>query len=141
MKRKISILLAALAVILPCQMIPAASVTFTNFSYTTTPYTELLKQVASKTKADNEQNWYATLTGSNGLGSAGSTTRALLTSNTTNNSLELRSALVPINSSTTSIKQEYFTYTGKGSACKLYVTGDGNNGGTYSIKISGRYTS
>lgn len=140
MKRKIKTLLATLALIaLPSQMVSAASVTFTNFSYTTTPYTEVLEQVAAKTKADNEQNWYATLTSSSGL--SDSIDRALLTSNTRNTSLELRSALVPIYKKTTGIKEPYFVYTGKDSNCKLYITGDQNNAGTYKVTISGRYTS
>jgi len=65
----------------------------------------------------------------------------LLTSNTTNSSLELRSALVGIYSDTTKIKQEYFVKTKKGTNCKLYITGDQNNGTKYKVKISGRYTS
>ncbi len=140
MRKKIKIFLAALALmVLPCQAASAASVSFTDFKFTTIPYAESLKEVAAKTKADNEQNWYATLTSSTGLASG--TARALLTSNTSNNSLELRSALVPIFSNTTSIKEGYFVYTGKDSKCKLYITGDQNNGGRYSVTISGRYTS
>lgn len=140
MKRKVKTLIVALAVfMLPCQMVSAASVTFTNFSYTTTPYVETLTKVATKTKADNEQNWYTTLTSSSGLSS--SSARVLLTSNTSNNSLELRSALVPVYSSTKKIVAPYYTYTSKGTSCKLYITGDENNGVKYSVKISGRYTS
>ena len=59
---------------------------------------EELHIINIKTKADNEQNWYTTLTSSSGLSS--SSARVLLTSNTSNNSLELRSALVPVYSST-----------------------------------------
>lgn len=140
MGRRVKLFLATLAVgILSIQAVSAASVTFTNFSYTTSPYAETLEQVASKSKADNEQNWYATLTSSSGLSS--SLDRALLTSNTSNSSLSLISALVPLYTSTTSIKEPYFVYTKSGTNCKLYITGDQNNGGTYTVKISGRYTS
>lgn len=142
MKTKILTFLTSLAVFfIPCQMVSASSVTFTNFSYTTRPYVESLQKITTKSKDDNEQRWYTTLTNSTGLGSTNSTARALLTSNTSSSSLELISPLVPIYSSTTSFNIGYYEPINAGTTCSLYLTGSGDNGNIYSGYLSGRYTS
>ena len=140
MKKKIKILMSMVAVfLLAGQIVSAASVSFTNFSYTTTPLDEAWQQVVAKTKADNEQNWYVTLTGSYGFDAI--KPRAYFTSNTENNYWEAISNSVPILYSTSSIVEEYFVYTPAGSDCKLFIHGDENNFYAYTVNVSGRYTS
>lgn len=138
MKRRLLLWIAIITIfLLPCQDVLAASVSFTNFSITTLPYVEWPQLVAQKTKADNEQNWYMTLTSSNNLG----TGRLLATSDIDDVSIELISALVPLSASQPSIVEPYYVYTGAGTLCGLYVTGDQNSAYSYHITISGRYTS
>lgn len=139
LKKLVAVVAIAALAMLPCQSASAASVIFSNFSYTSTPNWEAWKKVTRKTKADNEQNWYVTLTDSAGL----STTkcRAMFNSSTTNNSLHPRSAPVPLYKNTTRCVQSYYIYTPKGSDCKLYIHGDENAKVSYTVKVSGRYTS
>lgn len=140
MKKRIRTLLAVLALTtLSGQAAMAASVSFQNFSYTTKAYDENWKQVTSKTKADNEQNWYVTITSSSGLSS--SKARVLLNSHYMNDPYNTVSAPVGLLSTTKSIKQSYHTTVNKGKNCKLYILGDENSGTAYTVKISGRYTS
>ena len=139
LKRMVPIVMLAFLAIANCPKASAASVTFTNFSYTTTPYSESWRQVARKVKADDEQNWYATLTGSTGLSST--IDRAMFTSSTTNDFSNPRSTPVPLYSYTTRIVNPYYIFTGKNSDCKLFILGDENNSGSYKVTVSGRYTS
>ena len=142
MKHKKLATFLAVAVLMtnPCKMASAASVSFSNFYYTSTPNCETWEKIVSKTKADDEQAWYATLTGSNGLSST--TDRAMFVSGRSSaNSIEPDSAPVPLYTSTKSIKCGYITYLKKGTKCWLYITGDENNKKAYRVSVSGRYTS
>lgn len=139
LKRIVPTVMLAFLAIANCPKVSAASVTFSNFSYTSRANMEAWQPIVAKTKADNEQNWYATITGSTGLSST--VDRAMLTSSTSANSMEPRAGLVPLYTYTTRIIDSYFLYTGKGSNCKLYILGDQNNKVSYKVTVSGRYTS
>lgn len=141
-KKKSKFLLALFAVaMLSSQAVSAASVSFSNFSYTTVPETEMPVAVASKAKADNEQNWYVTFTSKSGF--SNSSCRGLVTSNTRVSSIDTKSALYGIFSNTTRIVAPYYaeTYVPKGTTCSLILTGNCNEEKSYVLNISGRYTS
>lgn len=140
-RKKLAIfLVVAVLLTVPCKIASAASVSFSNFWYTSTANCETWQKVVSKTKADNEQAWYATLTSATGL--SDTEDRAMFVSGRASaNSLNLDSAPVPLYKSTKSIKNGYLKYLGKGTNCWLYITGDENNKKAYTVKISGRYTS
>lgn len=140
MMRKAKHLCALLLILLlPGQVASAAAVSFSNFSYTTTPLNEAWQQVKAKTKADNEQNWYATITGSYGLDAT--KYRAYLTSHTKNDAINAIAEPAGLKYSTKSIVKKYYTNTPAGSDCKLFIFGDENCKYSYTVKISGRYTS
>ncbi len=139
-KKLVTFLAAAVVMAVPCKITSAASVSFSNYSYTSTPNCETWSKIVSKTKADNEQTWYATLTASSGLSST--VDRAMFVSGRASaNSIQPDSAPVPLYKSTTSVKCGYITYLKKGTKCWLYITGDENNKNSYKVSVSGRYTS
>ena len=139
--KKIATLVAVAALlVVPCKVTSAASVSFSNFSYTSTPNSESWSKIVSKTKADNEQAWYATLTGSNGLSSTAA--RAMFVSGRSSaNSIQPDSSPVPLYKSTKSVKCGYISYIKKGTKCWLNIMGDENSKKSFKVKVSGRYTS
>lgn len=138
--RKVLSMLAVMAMVaLPPATAYASSVTFSEFSFTTTPNAEYWKVVTSRVKPDSEQNWYVTLTSKSGL--SASNCRAMVLSN--DSTSDIGSYVpYPLYSTTTSsgaIAYRKTVYSNK--RYYLYISGNENNSSQYTIKISGRYTS
>lgn len=145
-KKKVSAFLFLMAVLIAPATIKAvaASVSFNDFRFVTIPYSESYEYVVSKEKADNEQNWYLTITEQSGLGSTSQQNRAFAVS--AKNDTEAR-GYMPLGLYTNSVNQKlkygypsYFNYP-KGTRCRLYFSGNNNSSGRYTITLSGRYTS
>lgn len=142
-KKLAAFLAAAMLLTVPCNMVSAASVSFSNFNYKTTPSAERWARIVSKTKADNEQNWYATITNSSGLSSdTKKPCRAMFVSGrSSSNSIQPDSSPRNLYSSTRFTKNKYSLYIKKGTRCWLYIAGNENNKKSYKVRVSGRYTS
>lgn len=141
--RKIKRIIAAGAMaammVLPTYGAFASSVTFTNFSVTATPGVEDWEVASSKQKADNEQNWYITLTQKRGL--ASDEARALAISNDSNPAMQGINPY-PLKSTTTSSGAiKYHKTVVKGKSYTLYISGNENVNATHEIVLSGRYSS
>ena len=105
---------------------------------------EAYNWVVTKTKADNEQNWYLTITEQRGLGSTSQMNRAIAVS--AKNKTDARGC-GPLGLYSNYVNQTqrnaYPSHVGYGkdTVCNLYFSGNNNNGNQYTITLSGRYTS
>lgn len=142
--RKVAMLLAVVTVVgLPAGNVLAASSPFTNFKLTTVPNSESYKDIVAKKKADNEQNWYVTLTSSKNLGTNGEP-RAILTSATSTENASCSASKLGLYKNMSGIQKMRYPSSPKvkkGTVCRLFVTGNNNISKRYTITLSGRYTS
>ncbi len=126
-------------VILPSAVTYGDTDTFSNFSFRGYAGTEVWYGVAASSKADNEQNWYLTITKSYGLSDT-----------------EVRAIAMAYNEEPYRINRGYVALTassgafgatpynmevGKGQIYTLYVSGNENNRVDHYMVISGRFTS
>ena len=133
----------AVLIVMPATGVSASNKAFSNFKLTTTPNTEVWKTVVSKTKPDNEQNWYVTITSQKNLPSSSGQSRAQVLSSDTYKNFKGRIPLPLFKDQLNQTKKIGYgpLKVKKGKTYKLYISGDENNTKKYTITISGRYTS
>ena len=130
-----------MALLLSAMPVHAGRKYFTNFHYQTVPYSESWKYITGMAKEDNDRNWYVATTAASGLSS--SQDRAYYQSSTRNDAIMTQSAPLPIRGDGRTYSQKYYASTSavRGMVFNLYIHGNENLGQSYSITVSGRYTS
>lgn len=113
-------------------------VRFTEFNFTTVPYSESFVKVVSKPKNDSEANWYVTFTYVN-TGAPSQNPAIVSSAQSATAAVNERPAPVQVGSYKTAYTNTN-NMTG-GQVFSLYASGNANNGNSYSITMSGRYTS
>ncbi len=135
--------LAALAIaamaISPMAGVQATSVPFSNYSFTTVANSESYRAVVSRTKPDAEQRWYLTMTKLSRTFSSTSETPIAVSAKNSTQAKE--SAPLYLKSGSQSKAYGSDKGIGKGTRCTLYVSGNDNAKSSYSVTISGRYSS
>lgn len=139
-KKVLAVLATAALILAPSVKAQASYVTFTNFTFTTIAGSESYNQVTHRVKPDAEQTWYLTFTSTTGLLTNDASPFAV----SAKNESQARSTYrwIPLTASLKS-NQVYDSWMGigKGTDCKLYVSGNNNAAHSHTITISGRYTS
>lgn len=115
----------------------AGYVPFTGFDFTTAPYNESYEEVVSKKKADNETNWYVTFTS---VTNAPTSNPAFVVSAKT---LGAAANQAPVAIQLGAYSKAYNSSFGakKDDLFSLFASGNANNGNSYYITMTGRYTS
>lgn len=148
--RKVAVsLVLGITIVAQAGNVSAASVKFGTFTWTTTSRDEALFAATQKRKADNEKNWYLTLTTSKGLSKrSGSNKNGRALAYSAINSNLGAGGPVPlfkdVNKNNTTVTYPYSSYersVKKGALGTLYLGGNSNNTKTYTITLAGRYTS